>query len=72
MPTVTEFILIALIIIVVFGLHKLPAISRGVGRLRLKLDKSIAEEAIEVATEKRDHIEGKKTDNEPEQQRGTT
>lgn len=71
MLTVPELILIAVIIVVVFGMHKLPAISRGVARMRLKFDKSVAEEAIELAEHSGDHgQQGTEPDAEPDEQRG--
>ncbi len=51
MLSATELILLALIVFVVFGLHKLPQISRGLARLRLSFDKGLSEEYIEAIVE---------------------
>ncbi len=46
-----ELLLIALIIFVIFGLGKLPQISKGLARLRLNFEKGVAEDYIEVSSE---------------------
>ena len=51
----TELILLVVIIAVTFAFHKLRAISRGIALLRLRFDKGISEEYIEViAAESKD------------------
>lgn len=58
-----ELLLIALIIFVIFGLGKLPQISKGLARLRLNFEKGVAEDYIEVSPETDDEEsdEGKKS-----------
>ena len=44
-----EILLIILIIVVIFGMGKLPKISEGLARLRLNFEKGVAEDYIEVS-----------------------
>lgn len=48
MVTASELVLLLLIVFLVFGLHKLPEISRGLAKLRLHFDKGLAEDYIEA------------------------
>ena len=48
MVTTAELVLLLLICFLVFSLHKLPDISRGLARLRLHFDKGVAEDYIEA------------------------
>lgn len=50
----SEFMLLLLIVFLIFGLHKWPAISGGIARLRLHFDKGLAEEYIEASPEDED------------------
>ena len=49
-----ELVLVLLIVFVAFAFLKLPQISRGMARLRLRFDKGIAEEYIEVVSKEKD------------------
>ncbi len=49
MLNAAEIVILLVVIAVVFGLHKLPWISRGIARLRLRFDKAVADDYIEVA-----------------------
>ncbi len=71
MLTGPELALLLLVIFVVFGLHKLPDFSEAVARLRLKFDKSIAEDAIAAAVENRDDETGNDAANDTDERRGT-
>lgn len=44
MLTVPELVLLVVIVFLIFGLHKVPAISKRLARLRLHFDKGVAEE----------------------------
>lgn len=48
MLSTPEFILLALVVLLVFGLQELPRISRGLAKLRLHFDKGLAEDYIEA------------------------
>ena len=51
MLSATEIIVLALILFLVFGLHKLPQISQGLAKLRLSFDKGLSEEYIEAVVD---------------------
>ncbi len=50
----SELVLLLVIVIVTFAFHKLPQISRGMAKLRLRFDKGIAEEYIEVVSREKE------------------
>lgn len=55
MPTVPEFVVLVLVVVVVFGIHKMSDISSAVARWRLQYDEDIPDDAIEVVSSNRDH-----------------
>lgn len=46
-----EMVLLLIIVIVTLIFHKMPDISRGLARMRLRFDKGISEEYIEAIAE---------------------
>ena len=55
---VTEIILIAIIIVITFGLGKLPQIASALGRMRVSFKRAAEPEALDITPSKRADGEG--------------